>query len=144
MSRNPQRIQLIEKYPEYFEEEKTAYSDLEADYPKRILYDLDVEYLTKASLAISAEIEPEALIKKIMNLVIESSGAQHGYLLIEENGNLFIRATSHVSEKQVVQLVNIKLDDAKDICKAIVRYVYRTREKVILNNAAKKGCSKTI
>ncbi|MGI6648940.1 MAG: histidine kinase dimerization/phosphoacceptor domain -containing protein [Bacillota bacterium] len=134
--------QLIEKYPEYFEEEKTAYSDLEADYPKRILYDLDVEYLTKASLAISAEIEPEALIKKIMNLVIESSGAQHGYLLIEENGNLFIRATSHVSEKQVVQLVNIKLDDAKDICKAIVRYVYRTKEKVILNNAAQEGMFK--
>ena len=38
----------------------------------------------KSSLAISAEIEQDALLKKIMNVVIESSAAQHGYLLIEQ------------------------------------------------------------
>ena len=60
----------------------------------------------KSSLAISAEIEQDALLKKIMNVVIESSAAQHGYLLIEEDGNLFVRAESHVAEKQAVRTVN--------------------------------------
>ncbi|OPY61336.1 MAG: putative sensor histidine kinase pdtaS [Pelotomaculum sp. PtaU1.Bin065] len=135
-------IYLIEKYPEYFEEEKTSYQHIEAASPSRLLPDLDIEYLMKSSLAISAEIEQNALLKKIMNVVIESSGAQHGYLLIAEEGNLFIRAASHISEKQAVQTFNQKLEDAEDICKAIVRYVYRTGEKLILNDASNEGMFK--
>ena len=80
-------------------------------------------------------------MKKIMNVVIESSGAQHGYLLIAEEGSLFVRAESHIGEKQV-QTVNQKLDDAPTICKAIVRYVYRTGERVILDNASQEGMFK--
>ena len=67
----------------------------------------------KSSLAISAEIEQDALLKKIMNVVIESSGAQHGYLLIEDEGNLLVRAESHVTEKgEAVQTLNRRLEDA--------------------------------
>ena len=96
----------------------------------------------KSSLAISAEIEQDALLKKIMNVVIESSGAQHGYLLIAEEGNLFVRAESHIQEKQRARTLDRALDDVEDICKAIVRYVYRTGERVILNNASREGIFK--
>ena len=135
-------FQLIEKYPEYFEEEKKSYPYLKVESPSGILHNLDIEYLMKSSLAISAEIAPDTLMTKIMNLVIESSGAQHGYLLMEKQGNLFIRAVSHISEKQVFQPFNQKLEDAGDICKAIIRYVYRTREKLILNDALHEGMFK--
>ncbi|MBI2865494.1 MAG: AAA family ATPase [Chloroflexi bacterium] len=136
-------INLIERYPEYFEEEKTLDSqfDVEAT-PSYILPDLDVDYLMKSALAISAEIEQDALLKKIMNVVIESSAAQHGYLLIADEGNLFVRAESHVTEKQAVRTLDQKLDDAAEICKAIVRYVYRTGERVILENASQEGAFK--
>lgn len=135
-------INLIKKYPGYFEEEKPAYPYLVTEPPSRLLPNLDIEYLMKSSLAISAEIAQGALLKKIMNVVIESSGAQHGYLLIEHQGSLFVRAESHVREKQTVKTLNQKLDNALNICKAIVRYVYRTGEKVILNNAAQEGAFK--
>jgi len=140
-------IKLIEKYPQYFEEEKSfgmgnySNSRVEVDSTCYTLPNLDINYLMKSSLAISAEMEQEALLKKIMNVVIESSGAQHGYLLIEEEGSLFIRAESHIGEKQA-QTVNQKLDDAAGICKAIVRYVYRTGERVILDNASQEGMFK--
>jgi len=134
-------IDLIERYPEYFDEE-TSYAYLEAELLSPILPDLDVEYLMKSSLAISAEIEQEALLKKIMNVVIESSGAQHGYLLTEENGNLFIRAESHATDKEAVKTFNKRLEDADDICKAIVRYVHRTGKRLILDNAAQEGIFK--
>ncbi|MEW6181843.1 MAG: AAA family ATPase [Bacillota bacterium] len=135
---------LIEKYPEYFEEEKTAYPHLEVEPPSSsyTLPDLDFEYLMKLSLAISAEIEQEALLKKIMNVVIESSGAKHGYLLIAEEGNLIIRAESHITGNEAVRTLNENLEDASDICKAIVRYVYRTGERLILNNASQEGAFK--
>jgi predicted ATPase/two-component sensor histidine kinase/tRNA A-37 threonylcarbamoyl transferase component Bud32 len=133
-------VRLIEKHPDSFEEEKASYAALEAEpAAPNTLPDLNVDYLMKSSHAISAEIEQDALLKKIMNVVLESSGAQHGYLLIEELGNLAVRAESHISEKQAARTLNQKLEDAEDICKAIARYVYRTGERVILNDASREG-----
>lgn len=106
------------------------------------LPDLDLDYLMKSAQAISAEVEQDALMKKIMHVVIESSGAQHGYLLIEEEGELFIRAESHVADKEAARTFNQKLEEGGEICKAIVRYVYRTGERVILSNAAQEGIFK--
>lgn len=132
---------LIERYPEYFEEEKTSYSHLVVEPSSCTIPDLDIEYLMKSSIAISAEIEQEALAKKIMNVVIESSGAGAGYLLIEEE-DLVIWAESHATDKEVVKTFHKKLEESSDICKAIVRYVFRTGERVILNNAAEEGAFK--
>ncbi len=77
-----------------------------------------------------------------MNVVLEASGAQHGYLLINEYGNLFVRAESHITEKDTVQTVKKNIEDAENVCKAIVRYVHRTKEKAILNNASEEGMFK--
>ncbi|MEA2082841.1 MAG: AAA family ATPase [Thermodesulfobacteriota bacterium] len=132
-------IFLLEKYPGYFEEEVVAYMPFEAEPTAYTLPSLDVDYLMKSSLAISAEINPDVLLKKIMNVVIEASGAQHGYLLIQENSNLIVRAESHITEKDVVRTVKYSLKDAEDLCKTIVRYVHRTQKRVILSNASKEG-----
>ena len=131
---------LAERRGEYLDDEKPLAAAAEGGpAPAHILPDLDTDYLMKSSLAISAEIEPEALLKKIMNVVIESSAAQHGYLLIEEGGVLVIRAESHTGDKHVARTVHRRLDDAEDVCKAIVRYVYRTRERVMLADAGRDG-----
>ncbi len=132
-------INLFERHPEFFEEEKLHPTAHDVGSSPSILPALDVDYLMKSSLAISAEIEQNALLKKIMNVVIECSGAQHGYLLIEDAGNLLVRAESHVTGKQEVRTLAQRFDDAGDICKAIVRYVFRTGERVILNNAVQDG-----
>ncbi len=132
-------ILLMEKYPEYFEEEAPAYAPAEAESAAYTLPGLDVDYLMKSSLAISAEIDPDVLLKKIMNVVLEASGSQHGYLLIEESGSLIVRAESHITKKDAVRTVKYNLEDAADVCKAIVRYVRRTKKRVVLNNASEEG-----
>jgi signal transduction histidine kinase len=132
-------LRLTGKHAEYFEEDKISYPRIEEEYSARILPALDVEYLMKSSLAISAEIEQESLLKKILNLVVQCSGAQRGYLLIGGQDNLFVRAESRSDEKEAVRICNKKLEDAADVCKAIVRYVYRTGERLILNNASQEG-----
>lgn len=132
---------LTEKYPQYFVDSKPVYTLIEEDSVAYTLPNLDINYLMKSSLALAAEMEQDALLKKIMNVVIECSGAQHGYLLIEDEGRLFVRAESHIGDKQV-QTVNQKLDDAPYICKAIARYVYRSRERVILDHACQEGMFK--
>lgn len=120
---------LREKYPQYLREAAAAPG-------------LDVAYLMKASLAISAEMEQDTLLKKIMDVVIESSSAQHGYLLIESGNALFVRAESHIADKQGARTVDSRLEAAEDVCKAIVRYVHRTGTKVLLDNAREEGMFK--
>lgn len=132
-------VNLLERYPEYFEDEVASYPHPGPESSARTLPDLDAEYLMKSSLAISAEIEQEALLEKIMHAVIESSGAGAGYLLIEENGNLFVRAESHAAEREAVKTSNKRLEEVSGICTAIVRYVHRTGETLILKNAEKEG-----
>ena len=132
-------ILLMEKYPEYFEEEAPAYAPAEAEPAAYTLPGLDVDYLMKSSLAISAEIDPNVLLKKIMDVVLEASGAQHGYLLIEESGSLIVRAENHIAQKDAVRTLKYNLEDAADVCKEIIRYVRRTKERVVLNNASEQG-----
>ncbi|MBI2863890.1 MAG: AAA family ATPase [Chloroflexi bacterium] len=136
--------ELLEKRHEYFEGKVKALRSAVADAEVPSAYtlpNLDVDYLMRSAYAISAEIELDALLEKIMHVVTESSGAQHGYLLTlpsgPDEGGLLIRAESHVKEKQTVHVSNQKLEDAAGICKAIVRYVQRTGERVILSNACK-------
>jgi predicted ATPase/two-component sensor histidine kinase len=109
---------------------------------KELSMDLDVEYLMKSSLAISAEIDSDQLFKKILNVVLESSGAQYGCIILENNGDLFINAESQVKDKANVRTLNYPLEKANAVCKSIVRYVQRTAENIILQNASEEGLFK--
>ncbi|NLZ90425.1 MAG: protein kinase [Clostridiales bacterium] len=133
-------INLAREHPGHYDKVDKSFTAYETE-PDALyaLPNLDVDYLMKSALAISSEIERDALLKRIMDVVIESSGAQHGYLLIEEQSNLFVYAESHAGEKGAVRTVKKRLDDAEDICKAIVRYVHRTGKRLILNSAAREG-----
>ncbi|MBU4345481.1 MAG: AAA family ATPase, partial [Proteobacteria bacterium] len=132
-------ILLMEKHPEYFEEEAPAYAPAETESAAYTLPGLDVDYLMKSSLAISAEIDPNVLLKKIMNVVLEASGSQHAYLLIEESGSLIVHAESHITKKDAVRTVKYNIENSADICKEIIRYVRRTKKRVVLNNASEEG-----
>ena len=56
-------------------------------------------------------------------------------MLVENEGKLYVRAESHVSSNKKVQTLNQILEDTTSICKAIVRYVQRTGEKILFNDA---------
>ncbi|MDP3042465.1 MAG: AAA family ATPase [Candidatus Omnitrophota bacterium] len=131
-------VLLVEKYPEYFEEE-TPERLPAAPASMSVLSNIDINYLTKSCLIIPAETEEKVIIHKIMNVVLESSGAQHGYLIMEEDGDLIVRAQSHITERDIVKTTNQSFETSKDICHAIIRYVQRTKEIVLLENAAEKG-----
>lgn len=103
------------------------------------LPNLDINYLMKSALALSAEIDLAQLLQKIMSVVLKSSGAQHGYLLIREQDELVVVAENHVGKKQAISDQHYSLAKAHGICQAIVNYVFRTREKVLLSDAGVEG-----
>ncbi|EGW21471.1 trifunctional serine/threonine-protein kinase/ATP-binding protein/sensor histidine kinase [Methylobacter tundripaludum] len=115
--------------------EKTVALDAPATLPN-----LDFNYLIKSALALSAEVDLNRLMQKIMTVVLESSGAQHGYLLIKEADELLIAAEYHVGKKHVVNRRHLNLNQTSgSISRAIVNYVLRTRKKVLLHDAMTEG-----
>ena len=100
---------------------------------------LDINYLMKSALALSAEIDLNQLMQKIMAVVLESSAAQHGYLLIEQGEKLLVCAEHHVGKKQFPQKPAYSFHKTRGICRAIVNYVHRTHAKVVLHDAVNQG-----
>ncbi|EIC29973.1 trifunctional serine/threonine-protein kinase/ATP-binding protein/sensor histidine kinase [Methylomicrobium album] len=102
------------------------------------LPNLDFNYLIKSALALSAEVDLNRLMQKIMSVVLESSGAQHGYLLIKDKDELSVVAESHAGKKHIINRRHLGLDHCS-IGHAIVNYVLRTRKRVLLHDAMAEG-----
>ncbi|OAI16313.1 phytochrome sensor protein [Methylomonas lenta] len=100
---------------------------------------LDINYLMKSALALSAEIDLNQLMQKIMAVVLESSAAQHGYLLIKQGDDLMITAEQHIGKKQSIAKQAYPLSQDRSICRAIINYVLHTQEKVVLRDAMHEG-----
>ncbi|MBD1823127.1 AAA family ATPase [Cyanobacteria bacterium FACHB-DQ100] len=84
---------------------------------------LDLATVMKAAQVLSSEIVLDRLLTKLMQLVIENAGAESGLLLLEKTGSLQVAAS------QGMQLYSA----------AIVNYVARTGESIVLDQAAVQG-----
>jgi two-component sensor histidine kinase/tetratricopeptide (TPR) repeat protein len=137
---------LLEKRPEFLEDEvrvpNVTVDSVDLVQSALALPSLDIEYFLKYSHAIAAEMDTELLLKKIMNIVIELSGAQYGCLIMDDGGELWVNAESQIKEKDAVLTNRIPLSEADHVCRSMVRYVQRTRETIILRNASEEGAFK--
>ncbi|WP_272458700.1 trifunctional serine/threonine-protein kinase/ATP-binding protein/sensor histidine kinase [Polyangium jinanense] len=102
---------------------------------------LDLGSVIKASLAISSEIVLEKLLTTLMHVVIENAGAQRGALVLEKKGRLVVEvdATVAATGEVVGVLRSTPIEEYPNASEEIVRYVARTRETVILDDAARAG-----
>jgi predicted ATPase/signal transduction histidine kinase len=103
------------------------------------LPNLDINYLMKSSLALSAEIDLPQLMQKILAVVLESSAAQHGYLLLKQGEDWAVAAEQHVGKKRSHPKSLYSLNKVRGICRAVVNFVQRTQQKVVLHNASAEG-----
>jgi hypothetical protein len=66
-------------------------------------------------------------------------GAQRGYLILENQRKLLIEAESAIDSERVTVLQSIPLENSQVISEAIVNYVARTFESVVLSDATAEG-----
>jgi histidine kinase len=95
---------------------------------------VDIDTVIKASQTLSGEIQLERLLAKLMRLLIANAGAQKGVLLLHQDGQLVVRAQALDEVFEVQQ--QIPAEEARNISLAIVHYVRRTRQKVVLGDAS--------
>ncbi|MEG4092637.1 AAA family ATPase [Microcoleus sp. Pol12B4] len=100
---------------------------------------LDITTVMKASQAISGEIMLDKLMSILMKFLMESAGAQRGYLILSSQGQLLIEAEVTINSQQVTLLQSIPVETSQKLSSAIVNYVARTQESVVLDEAFRKG-----
>jgi predicted ATPase/GAF domain-containing protein/tRNA A-37 threonylcarbamoyl transferase component Bud32 len=97
---------------------------------------LDLASVMKASISISKEIVFSRLVDKLMRVVIQNTGAQRGVLILRGNGQLEVRAEITVGHHTGTRLLSTPLEASRDIPMAVVNYLNRSGETLILDNAA--------
>ncbi|NQE33805.1 AAA family ATPase [Microcoleus asticus] len=100
---------------------------------------LDIAAVMKASQAISGEIMLDKLLSSLMKILMENAGAQKGYLILLSQGQLLIEAEGTIDDELVTVLQSIPVETCQELSSAIVNYVSRTQESVVLDDAARSG-----
>ncbi len=102
-------------------------------------FNLDITTVMKASQAISGEIMLDKLMSSLMKILMESAGAQRGYLILSSQGKLLIEAEGKIDDNPVTVLQSIPVETCQELSSAIVNYVARTQESVVLDDAVREG-----
>jgi PAS domain S-box-containing protein len=100
---------------------------------------LDLMTVLKTSQAIAGELTLDGLLAKIMTNVIENSGAQQGYLILEQDGQWIIGAQADANGLEPQVENPIPLAESDLLSQGIVRYVARTQRTVLLDNASQSA-----
>jgi len=100
---------------------------------------LDLATVMKAAQAISGEIVLESLLVRLTRIAVENAGAQKGFLILEKNGSLSIEAQATPREDGSTGFEPLPVEACNELSSAIVHYVARTSEDVVLNDAANAG-----
>jgi len=100
---------------------------------------LDITTVMKASQAISGEIRLDHLMSSLMKILMESAGAQKGYLILSSQEKLLIEAEGTIDDARVTVLQSISVETCQELSPAIVNYVARTQESVVLDDAVREG-----
>ncbi|GAB4382676.1 MAG: hypothetical protein Kow00121_43270 [Elainellaceae cyanobacterium] len=96
---------------------------------------LDLGTVIKASQAIASELVLGRLLFMLLQVAIENAGAEVGYLILETNHQLFIEATRSANYQTAVTVPSIPVADSQLVCGAIVQYVARTQQSLVLRDA---------
>ena len=96
---------------------------------------LDLMTIIKASQTLADEIILDRLLGKLIQIVVENVGAQIGYLILEEDSKLYIKAQAQNTAISLTESLPVTPDTNLPL--SIINYVVRTQENVILDEAIK-------
>ncbi len=100
---------------------------------------LDALSVIKATQPISSEIHLDRLLTRMMAIVVENAGAERGALAVADEDELKIEAVGREGGADISVLTGLPIEGSPHLSAAIVRYVLRTGEAVVLDDAARSG-----
>jgi PAS domain S-box-containing protein len=100
---------------------------------------LDLATVIKVSQAVSGEMVLEKLIDRLMRAAIEQAAAERGLLIVPRGDDLQIEAEATTSGEDVTVHLPDGPHTAPALPESLVRYVMRTQETVILDDASSQN-----
>ncbi|PZU97939.1 MAG: hypothetical protein DCE90_05445 [Pseudanabaena sp.] len=116
---------------------------------------IDFESVIRSSQAIASELDLDKLLTTLMNILIESAGAQTGYLLLPKSSNFGdFGDQPNQMDWQIEAIKDIKHENVAfpslPLCSnagedivygplSLINYVARTRETIVLDNASQSS-----
>jgi predicted ATPase/GAF domain-containing protein/tRNA A-37 threonylcarbamoyl transferase component Bud32/two-component sensor histidine kinase len=100
---------------------------------------VDLGSMMKAAQAISGEITKRSLVDQLMRITIENAGARRGWLTLDGAEGITVIAAVSIDSQEPVRLESSPLELAPDLSPAVVRYVVKTREPLVLDDATRDG-----
>ncbi len=101
------------------------------------LHAADIYSVLKAAQTVAGELVMDRMLARLIGLVIETAGAQSGYLLLQQAGEWRVVAERRPQRAAVEVLQWRPLEDYPEIAASVVQYVARTQKTVNLDDAAK-------
>ncbi len=118
---------------------REASSPVPASSSSIVAGEIDAVAVVQASHAISSEIEMNLLLDTVMHIVIGNAGAQNGFLLLEKDGKWIVAAKGEIDKTEIEISQSIGIDESEVVSPGIVRFVARTKERIVLNDATNHG-----
>jgi len=128
--------QLDQLYPYLTKEEPTRGTSSTIFAPAELL---DLATVIKVSQAVAGEMVLEKLIDGLMRAAIEHAGAERGLLILPRGDDLQIQAEATTSGEDVTVHLRSAADSTAALPESVVRYVMRTQETVILDDASSQN-----
>lgn len=101
------------------------------------LHAIDVQSVLKAAQTVAGELVMDRMLSRLIRIVIETAGAQCGYLLLEQDGDWRVVAEQRPGSDTVDVLHWRALGECPDIAASVVHYVARRSELVNVDDATK-------
>lgn len=101
------------------------------------LENIDYISVMQSAQAISGEMEMNRLLHKLMSIMLHNAGADSGALLFDHHGQWVIEAYGTPEDLQIESIPYE--EDLAPIPAAIIGYAARTKEEIVLHDAAKEG-----
>jgi predicted ATPase/signal transduction histidine kinase len=128
--------QLRERYA-FARQERVALARWSGGERGTISDALDLAAVVKAVQAISGEIVIERLLSTLMDIILENAGAEAGSLILASGDTFLVQASKDLDTGTTV-MQSIPLERAARLSEGIVRLVLRTKQHVVLDDAAQR------
>ncbi len=124
------KVKALERaHPKYFASGSAGHQAPERE-------SLDIGSLMKATRVVSREMELQRLLGTVVHIVIESAGAQKGYMLLKQGEDWVIAAKGEIGVDEVELPYSTATDRDTGISPGVVRFVERTMKPVVIDDAS--------
>jgi len=97
---------------------------------------LDLAAVVETSQAVSGEIVLDRLIHRLLTVAVEHAGATRGLLILPRDAEQSIEAEATTDRDRVTVQLRQTAPTSAELPESVLRYVLRTRESVILDDAS--------